>query len=481
MRGGLPILVAVLACCAACERNTQVLGGVPDDGGGAVDVATDAPEPQPEPVADTATGGDETAQPTDAQPTDAKPETKPPWDCRPCTPGECAAGFECATVGGVQYCLKSCTATSDCPGSYTCYPVTTSGKFCLPLSYQCVECASQGCDAGKSCDLVSGQCVPTLHPCGKCTYDVQCGDGSRCWKEPQAATGACVSECPDGTCADAHFHCAANPDGVKVCVPWEVAYCQPCPAGQVLLGDGVTCAECTTDAICMAKDASKPKCDLTSHLCFGNPCPTGKKKCMDGICRDCCVDTDCEPLGDGTVCGCKDGACVGCLSACLAAGTDCSANPDYPHCCTDSGTPQCCICATDADCAADFPGFSCSCFASNCVNNDTGGQCGLVGPPGDEPTAPDVADIAEPAPDLADESTDAGPTCGGHLSGTCEAASLSCQCCPAGGPSQNCLCSTPCKVDVDCTDPTRPVCNQSAPDQPGFCAPADFTCCWLCD
>ena len=74
-----------------------------------------------------------------------------------------------------------------------------------------------------------------------------------------------------------------------------------------------------------------------------------------------------------------------------------------------------------------------------------------------------------------------GPMCGGFTTGTCADPSLSCECCPIGGPAQRCLCSTPCESDDDCTDSSRPTCNR--PDfagSTGFCAPAAFECCWLC-
>ena len=299
-------------------------------------------------------------------------------DCKPCTgAADCDTGFACATVGGGKYCLKSCTATSECKGSYTCYPVTTAGKNCLPLSYQCVDCAYKGCDAGKSCDLVSGQCTATVKTCGKCTYDFQCGDGNRCYKQAQAATGVCTPECATGDCgADATtytFTCGQNADGVKMCTPTDATKCQPCPNGQVLLGDGVTCADCTTDAVCAAKDPTKPKCDMTSHTCGETVCATGLKKCTDGSCAKCCTNADCAGQGTGT---CTNGACAGVQDDCVKAGIDCTSNTYYPHCCTDSGTPQCCGCATDADCAADHPGTSCTCSSSTCIDNTTGSTCG---------------------------------------------------------------------------------------------------------
>ncbi len=74
---------------------------------------------------------------------------------------------------------------------------------------------------------------------------------------------------------------------------------------------------------------------------------------------------------------------------------------------------------------------------------------------------------------------DAGPVCEGSTEGSC-AAGLTCDCCPAGGPLQHCTCSTPCASASDCTDPSRPVCQQESPTSPGFCAADTFTCCWLC-
>lgn len=71
------------------------------------------------------------------------------------------------------------------------------------------------------------------------------------------------------------------------------------------------------------------------------------------------------------------------------------------------------------------------------------------------------------------------PACGGGTIGVC-ARGLSCECCPAGGPQNRCVCSTTCMSDADCTDPSRPVCQQPSPTVPGFCAPRALTCCWLC-
>ena len=356
----------------------------------------------------------------------------PGGDCRPCTgAADCDQGYACATVGGGKYCLKSCVATTECKGGYTCYPVTTAGKNCLPLSYQCVECAYQGCGAGQSCDLVSGQCVGTVKICGKCTYDFQCGDGNRCYKAAQAATGVCTPECPVGDCgANAAAYtltCGQNADGVKMCAPTDATKCQPCPAGQVVLGDGVTCAECTNSATCAAKNPGKPQCDLSSHTCIATVCASGQKKCTDGTCEKCCTDADCVGQGSGT-CNSSSRTCDGVQDDCVKAGVDCTTNQFYPHCCSVNGTPQCCGCATDADCKADFPAVSgCACSGNMCVDSATSQQCG-----GTEPVcAANCASDADCPPSAA----------GGALScklpggfcydpaGTCDGSAA---CCPAG-------------------------------------------------
>ncbi len=62
----------------------------------------------------------------------------------------------------------------------------------------------------------------------------------------------------------------------------------------------------------------------------------------------------------------------------------------------------------------------------------------------------------------------------------CSDTSLSCQCCPAGGPLNHCLCAETCMSSIDCKDPARPECKVGPGTKSGFCAPTTFTCCWLC-
>jgi hypothetical protein len=306
-------------------------------------------------------------------------------DCRPCegTP-DCDEGYTCGAVGPGKFCLRDCTANSECKGGYVCYPVSTAGKQCLPMSYNCVECAYKGCDEGKTCDLVTGYCVGTVIECGKCTYDFECGDGSRCFKKDGGITGRCTPECPDGVCPKPdEFTCTKNADGIAVCDPGDYGCC-PCQAKEWCLhvGDGKSnpCA-CLNDAVCATVSPANPICSPTTHVCV--------------------------------------------------ASTAERATPDVAE---------------------------------------------IV------EASPDVAEqeIVEPSPDAAEDPGDKSQTCGGLLSGTCDDASLSCLCCAAGGPYQHCICSTACQSDLDCTAAARPTCNHPPDSNPGICAPADFTCCWYC-
>ena len=98
-----------------------------------------------------------------------------------------------------------------------------------------------------------------------------------------------------------------------------------------------------------------------------------------------------------------------------------------------------------------------------------------------------VGTDARPAVDTGMTGPDAGPgvdagMCLSGTSGTVCAGGTTCECCPAGGPSEHCLCTTRCSTDADCTDPVRPDCNRASGgaggSMTGICAPAGFVCRW---
>ena len=83
-------------------------------------------------------------------------------------------------------------------------------------------------------------------------------------------------------------------------------------------------------------------------------------------------------------------------------------------------------------------------------------------------------------PSDAGEPVDLGPLCEGNTFGACTETGTGCECCPAGGPLSNCLCTTTCTTDADCPEPSRPLCNKDMlnPGATGICTPNDFVCAW---
>lgn len=93
--------------------------------------------------------------------------------------------------------------------------------------------------------------------------------------------------------------------------------------------------------------------------------------------------------------------------------------------------------------------------------------------------------------DVADGAADVGGDTGGMDAPPppppmCDPTSTSscpvggtCLCCPAGGASQHCLCTTHCTSKEECKDPALPRCNQPIGGaMEGICTPTDFLCAW---
>lgn len=98
----------------------------------------------------------------------------------------------------------------------------------------------------------------------------------------------------------------------------------------------------------------------------------------------------------------------------------------------------------------------------------------------DAPAATDGGTATDAPVVMTDAAgTDAGPMCGGFTTGAC-GAGTTCECCPAGGPLDRCVCTTTCTTDGDCTDVARPVCEIPPGSTSGFCRASTFNCCWLC-
>src|SRR5688572_10139378 len=93
-----------------------------------------------------------------------------------CSMTECAEGTRCVPVVGLELCLASCAASSDCRDGYDCW----LGTFRPP----CVSGADCG-TAGATC--MGGRCAGP-----ECTTDAECGPGLRC------SGTRCITPPPDG-------------------------------------------------------------------------------------------------------------------------------------------------------------------------------------------------------------------------------------------------------------------------------------------
>jgi len=275
-------------------------------------------------------------------PTTEEVITQTSTSCKACTKKEeCGTGNFCSMFGGGKYCLSPCGNMGDCPSGYMCYPVSSDGNQCVPVSYSCKDCAQNGCEPGKYCNFITGECIVPKAQCEKCQYDFECGLGSRCYKaKPGDQNGNCVPECGKAACADAvNFTCADVGTGtnlVKLCTPVG-GKCGDCPIEKPYKFNE-ECVQCLNSTHC----TPPATCDQNTHTCTSSPeCPgTTPNKCSDDKCHQCCDDSHCKGIGeekcDLTTYTCKGAQCTdpcGCICV-----------DPYPACVVINGNPSCVQC-----------------------------------------------------------------------------------------------------------------------------------------
>ena len=251
-------------------------------------------------------------------------------------------------------------------------------------------------------------------------------------------------DCPDGWGCRRVVNTAGDP--MYVCLKLDTNLCRPC----------ATDSECASAQI---EPSSTNRC--VSFGPDGNFCGVGCGGASDPACTDGYTCQDSTVVGGQTAKQCvpTNGQCT-CSKVAIAAGTatTCFNNNSFGTCfglrwCLPAGLTAC-----DARTPA----------AELCNGLDD--NCDFVVDEGDLCPVGQVCTAGGCAP----------PACGGETAGACADAAVGCLCCAAGGPKQHCICSTACQSDLDCADATRSTCNHPPDDQPGICAPADFTCCWYC-
>ncbi len=141
-----------------------------------------------------------------------------------------------------------------------------------------------------------------------------------------------------------------------------------------------------------------------------------------------------------------------------------------------------CACSSGPETVAEAPDTGGTDTSTGDVGDATGetaGDTGVTTDSGGSDAATDAS--TEGGTDGGSDviAIDSGEVCT-SAGGKCTDTKLACQCCPGGGPTVKCLCTTLCKADADCTDSARPKCNQAKAGDLGICTDPAFTCCWGC-
>ena len=277
----LPLLALVLVACAQGRSDRlrdgapedEDGGGVPRDGGVALDVGMPAD-------AGSMMMADARVPATDAWVMPGVDAATPPSDAgRPvgtrryldrCTgAGDCASSLCEDDLGSTRFCSRTCTSDLECANEHVC------------VSGRC-----QADDTGEPCSTASG---------ASCTTGLCVGNA-------MAGTGKCTRLCGSAADCPAGYACA-DAGGTRVCVDIEhsCASATACATGLCLSAQGCT-AECRSAADCPRRLAGLPP--YTCAIAFGSANPI------------CVPPTDIQgPDPIGAICPavgtnrCRSGAC----------------------------------------------------------------------------------------------------------------------------------------------------------------------------
>ncbi len=235
--------------------------------------------------------------------------------CAPCSNnGECGCGQGiCTDIGGANGCSIPCgeideETTVVCPSGYIC-----QSDLCKPLGGSCKGCMEPpGCEAkNEVCNFKDGECIIKTNWCGPCTFDYECGFGSRCNLSADGASTYCAPECDtENFSCPLASGCEIREDGLLICVYNNAECCYGvnceqecfCEAPTPVCTEENECVQCLYNGHC---PPGKPICDPESHSCIIQcvaPTPifwvdpeTGAEYCVE-----CAKSLDCPP---GMLCG----------------------------------------------------------------------------------------------------------------------------------------------------------------------------------
>ncbi|MBK7152882.1 MAG: VCBS repeat-containing protein [Sandaracinaceae bacterium] len=402
------------------------------------------------------------------------------FDTGACAPRECESTSECA--GGYQCDDFVCVSIDDLvceAGEQRCSP---DGREALRCNADGTMEAMEGCDAGATCVLASGQtaclevvcvsdevgCVDaatrfvcdasgTLRTDTGCGSDAYCEGGSCHTRVCTPSTVRCASggreicnalgsayeaapcggaqECVDGTCVDrvcanGTSRCVANTlTGREVCAPnglaWQSMPCdgtQTCSAGvcmsRICAPSVSECASGTSSRVCLASGLGY---STTMSCPGGQSCTSATGQCESWVCTP--GTTSCDSDATRRVCN-ADG--LGYTTTACGASQSCNAGTCQAWLCTP-GAFSCVDASTRRVCNANGLGYT----AAACAGNNAFGYSCSAGNC--------VARVCTPGtPDTVCGSTTARRVCNADGSGFSTVGCAAGQSCASGACAVRC-------------------------------------------
>jgi hypothetical protein len=280
-----------------------------------------------------------------------------------------------ALASGGSFCTQECdlAATNNCPATFTCMEAGPSTQ-CVPTSFSCNKCVTEGCDVGQACNSTSGECETAPGTCGECSQDYECGNGWRC--ADFEGSKRCLAPCVNDNCSGGDT--CESVGSEQLCTPAS-GTCDRCagvtcndsekPLCSPSSGTCVECfdtSQCSGDAVCNPStgycnisgcNGQSDNCPAEVPVCFVNDCV----QCIDSSdcssTQECGADYRCSALDGCSFLKCAGGGCSGgqCTTQCSSA-DDCVTNGLGDKCDSSNGACYFASCVDDRDCG---PGGTC--------------------------------------------------------------------------------------------------------------------------